>query len=323
MPVITVIGVTETFSGVVWAADAVLVTGATGAQGGAVVDALLAAGRPVRALVRNPDSAAARRLAERGVELRQGSFEDSEAVAAAVRGANGVFSMQLPPRPDAPDSEQRAARILVDSAVAAGVRAFVHTSVARADEHEQFIGWHEGRWWPLYWTSKAAANEAVRSSALTSWTILKPAFMMDNFVVPKANSMFPGLAAGEIVTAMRPETRLDLIAASDIGRVAAAALCAPERFDRQEIDLAAESSTMSEVAAAIAGVTNSPVSARHLEPHQAVAAGARQGVVESQVWASVEGYKVDLDRAARRGFDLRSFADWALEHESRFVVGDH
>ncbi len=315
--------VTETNRGAVQADGSVLVTGATGAQGGAVVDALLAAGRPVRALVRNPGSAAARRLAERGVQLRQGSFEDSEAVAAAVRGADGVFSMQPPPRPDAPDSEQRAAQILVDSAVAAGVRAFVHTSVARADEHEQFIGWREGRWWPLYWTSKAAANEAVRSSALTSWTILKPAFMMDNFVAPKANSMFPRLAFGEITTAMRPDTRLDLIAAADIGRVAAAALCDPEQFDHQEIDLAAESSTMSEVAAVIADVTNSPVSARHLDPDQAVAAGAHRGVVENQVWASVEGYKVDLDRAARRGFDLRSFADWAAEHESRFVVGAH
>jgi len=47
----------------------VLVTGATGNQGGAVVRALLKQGHQVRALTRNPASPAARRLAEQGVQI--------------------------------------------------------------------------------------------------------------------------------------------------------------------------------------------------------------------------------------------------------------
>ncbi|MET0698071.1 MAG: hypothetical protein ABWY93_00270 [Mycobacterium sp.] len=58
----------------------------------------------------------------------------------------------------------------------------------------------------------------------------------------------PTLASGRLATAYKPETRLDLIAAADVGRAAADAFECPERFHRQEIDLAAESLTMSEIA---------------------------------------------------------------------------
>ncbi|MCX4095691.1 NmrA family NAD(P)-binding protein [Nocardia sp. alder85J] len=299
----------------------VMVTGATGAQGGAAVDALLGAGRSVRALVRDPASEAAVRLAERGVQLCAGSFDDVDAVRTAVDGADGVFSMQLPPHPKDLDSERRAAETLVRAAEDANVRMFVHTSVARAGDHAQFAGWDENRWWQPYWTSKAAANDVVRSSSLERWVILKPAYMMDNFVPPKADLMFPQLAKGEITTAMAPETRLDLIAAADIGRVAAAAFADSAHFDRQEIDLAAESLTMSEVAAVLTQITGRTVRARHLDPEGAVAAGSSRGPVQNHQWLSAEGYRVDLSQMPRWGFHPVTFADWATEHASDLVVG--
>ncbi|MBS9376433.1 NmrA/HSCARG family protein [Rhodococcus sp. B50] len=300
---------------------AVLVTGATGAQGGAVVDALLAAGRPVRALVRDPESDAALALAQRGVRLHRGRFDDRDSLRAAVAGAEAVFSMQMPPHPKDPDQERRAAEHLVNAAVEAGVRTLVHTSVARADEHETFVGWDENRWWPPYWTGKAAANDLVRSSSLPHWVILKPAFMMDNFAPPKVAAMFPRLGDGEITTAMDADVRLDLIAASDIGRVAAAVFADPARFDRSEIPLAGEALTMAEVAAVLSETTGRTVRASHLSPADAVSAGTHSGVVQNQEWLTVEGYRVDPAIAARWGFELQTFAEWAAEHRSRLVVG--
>ncbi|MEU1994172.1 NmrA family NAD(P)-binding protein [Nocardia gamkensis] len=300
---------------------AVLVTGATGAQGGAVVEALLGAGRPVHVLVRNPESEAALALARRGVRLHLGSFDDKDALRAAVSGVEAMFSMQMPPHPKDPDREVRAAEHLVSAAVEAGVRTLVHTSVARADEHEQFVGWDEQRWWPLYWTSKAAANELVRSSSIPHWVILKPAFMMDNFMPPKVATMFPRLAEGKITTAMDPETRLDLIAASDIGRVAAAAFADPARFDRCEIPLAGEALTMSQVASVLSDITGATVEALHLSPADAKAAGIPGGVIQNQQWLTVEGYRVDPSISTRWGFELQKFADWAAEHQAQFVVG--
>jgi len=72
----------------------VMVTGATGRQGGAVTRHLLEAGFGVRALVRDPQTPRAGALAERGIELAQGDLENRDSIQRAVEGAYGVFSMQ-------------------------------------------------------------------------------------------------------------------------------------------------------------------------------------------------------------------------------------
>jgi uncharacterized protein YbjT (DUF2867 family) len=64
----------------------VLVTGATGKQGGAVVEALLIRGHQVRALTRNSASSAANRLREQGVEIAVGDFTDHDSLVRAARG---------------------------------------------------------------------------------------------------------------------------------------------------------------------------------------------------------------------------------------------
>ncbi|MDO7834410.1 NmrA family NAD(P)-binding protein [Sphingobium sp. HBC34] len=298
----------------------ILVTGATGMQGGATVDALLANGFTVRALVRDPQSASSSALAARGVELARGDFDDLASLDAAMHGVDGVFSMQLPPLPGDLDSEVRAGRNLVEAAKRAGVDMFVHTSVARAGDQEHFVGWAEGRWWPDYWNSKSAVNDLVRSAGFPHWTVLKPAFMMENFIPPKAAWMFPQLSQGFIGTAMAKGARLDLIAASDVGRFAAAAFADPDRFNGQDITLAAEALDMDAVAAIIAEVTGKAVVARHMTTEEAVSAGNHPGLVSSQEWASIEGYKVDLARAHAFGIPLERFADWARRHSEDFEI---
>src|SRR3979411_3171667 len=74
----------------------VLVTGATGKQGGAVVEALLTRGHQVRALTRNPASPAAIRLREQGVEIAVGDFTDHDSLVRAARGADAVYAMSTP-----------------------------------------------------------------------------------------------------------------------------------------------------------------------------------------------------------------------------------
>ncbi|MEE6174935.1 NmrA/HSCARG family protein [Mycobacterium sp. 050134] len=299
----------------------ILVTGATGAQGGAVVDALLAQGAEVRALVRNPSSASAAALAEAGVELVKGDFDDGDSLAEAASGAVGVFSVQMATSPKDLDGELRTGKLLIDAARRAGVGIFVHTSVARAGEERNFVGWDEKRWWPPYWEGKSAVNQAVKAAGFPHWVILKPAFMMDNFIPPKAAWLFPSLARGEIATALQSETRMDLIAAADVGRFAAAAFDDPKRWDRQEIDLAAVSLTMDEVASSISKATGRTVTARALPPEEAITAGNSALVTGSQEWANVEGYRVDLDRARSHGLTLESFAEWADRHRLDFELG--
>src|SRR5450432_3349250 len=74
----------------------VLVTGATGQQGGAVVQELLARGHQVRALTRNIASPAANRLRQQGVEIAIGDFTDHASLLRAARGVDAVYAMSTP-----------------------------------------------------------------------------------------------------------------------------------------------------------------------------------------------------------------------------------
>src|SRR5262245_50222283 len=205
-----------------------LVTGATGTQGGAVARAALAVGLEVVALVRQPQTPSAQALADEGIALAVGDMEDRAALAAACAGCTDVFSVQLAPLADA-DSERRQARNLIDAARDAGVETMVHTSVSGT-------GWRTG--YPdvdagvmrNYWDSKEDVEGMVRDAGFSAYTILKPAFMMENFIAPKSDWLFPHLRNGEILAATAADTAVALIAAADIGVAAVAALTDSQRF---------------------------------------------------------------------------------------------
>lgn len=83
-----------------------LVTGITGHVGGATARGLLAKGKQVRALVRDPQKAAA--WASQGVELIQGDFDDAASLAQALHGVEGAYLMMSPnwnPSPGFPEAK--------------------------------------------------------------------------------------------------------------------------------------------------------------------------------------------------------------------------
>jgi len=297
----------------------VLVTGATGAQGGATARALLGAGHRVRALVRDPRAAASQALSEAGAELATGDLESRVSMDAALAGAGAVFSVQVPDS-TGNDSERRHGVALIEAALHAGVQHFVHTSVCEAGRHTGFPRWGSGFWYQKYWTDKWDVEEAVRQAGFPLWTVLRPAFMMDNFAEPKSRFMFPQLRQGRIVSALLPQTRMQLIAAEDVGALARAAIEQPTRFDRQNIDLAAEALTMGEVAATLSKVLGHSVSAQAVSADEAVAAGLHGGWVRSQEWTNEVGYRADLDAARAHGVALTPFARWVDQHRDAIVI---
>ena len=299
--------------------DAILVSGATGAQGGAVVRALLARKRAVRALVRNPRSPSALALREAGAELVTGDMEDPASLAAAMQGAAGVFSVQVPDTLGN-DSERRHGMALVRAARSAGVGHFVHTSVSGTVQRTTFPRWASGYWSQKYWNDKWEVEEAVRSAGFAAWTVLRPAFLMDNFARPKAARMFPHLAQGEIATALQAHTRMQLIAADDVGAFAACAFDAPGSFAGHSIDLAAQALTMGEVAQTLAAVVGRSIAATALTPEQAVARGLHQGWVRSQEWSNEVGYQADIEGLARWHVPLTSFEGWAHRHRGSIDI---
>ncbi|MFC7331010.1 NmrA/HSCARG family protein [Marinactinospora rubrisoli] len=295
----------------------VLVTGATGRQGGATARALLAAGVPVRALVRDPATDRARAVAALGAELVTGDLHDRESVIRAADGVRAVFSVQMPAfTADGPDFDGEVAQgvNLVEGAKAAGVPQFVHTSVSGAGQHTGTPGWAEGRWEFLRPTmsAKAAIQDRVREAGFAHWTLLKPGFFMDNFL-PSLRYLFPRGIEGGLVTPLRPETRLSLVAVSDIGTAAAAAIAAPERFDGVELELASDYLSMTEIAEILSRTLGRDLPAPDMTEEQAVAVGM-PAMGRSHLWLNAAGQPARPHYARDLGIPLTTFEEWARTH---------
>lgn len=294
----------------------VLVTGATGKQGGATARALRAAGLPVRALVRDPGSDRAEAVEALGAELVTGDLHDRDSVIRAATGARAVFSVQMPAlTADGFDFEGEVAQgvNLIEGARAAGVPQFVHTSVTGAGRHTEVPGWAEGRWAiEAALTAKTAIQDRVRTAGFPRWTLLKPGTFMENFL-PSAGFLFPRGVEGGLVSVLNPGTRLSLVAAADIGRAAAAAVAAPERFDRVELELASDYLSMTEIAEVLSRVLGTRLSAPDMTAEQALAAGMPPMGV-SHEWLNVAGQPGRPQYARDLGIPLTGFEEWALAH---------
>ncbi|MFI2712177.1 NmrA/HSCARG family protein, partial [Micromonospora sp. NPDC018662] len=212
----------------------ILVTGATGTQGGATVRALLDRGRPVRALVRDPDGDAARALAARGVSLARGDLTDPASLRAAMAGVHGVFSVQTFMAPGGLGAEVRQGRAVADAAAATGVRHVVYSSVGGADRSSG-VPHFESKW---------AIERHLRRVGVPT-TVVRPTFFMDNFL-----GFGPEVVDGALVVrlALAPSTRVQLVAAEDIGRLAATAFDEPDEFVGRAIELAGDELTGPEMA---------------------------------------------------------------------------
>ncbi|ATY13751.1 NmrA/HSCARG family protein [Amycolatopsis sp. AA4] len=288
----------------------VLVVGATGQQGGATARELLAAGVPVRALVRDPVSDRAKAVEASGAELVVGDLHDRDSLARAVKGVRAVFSVQMPdlsgPEPDFAGEVTQAVN-LVEAAKEAGVPQFVHTSVSGAG----LPGRIDERWAFLTpgMEAKATIQDRVRAAGFPRWTLLKPGFFMENFL-PSARYVFPRGIEGGLVTILRPETQLSLAAVRDIGRAAAAAIAEPERFDRVELELASDCRSMAEIAPILSRVLGVPLAVPDMTEEEALAAGMpAMGFSHKMLNAIGQPARPEFARAL--GIPLTSFEEWA------------
>lgn len=206
----------------------ILVTGATGRQGGAVVRQLLYQGYRVFALTRNPDSPAAHALESLGAKLALGDFEDTVSLEAAMRRVDTVFAMATPYEAGL-DAEVRHGMNMVDAARRAGVRHFIYSSVAGAD---QLTG-------VPHFDSKHEVERYVRNSNLP-YTIIGPTFFMENFISPPVRE---SLESGVLSLALPPMRGLQMVALEDLARFVALVVSLPEDFYGERIDVASDEVT--------------------------------------------------------------------------------
>ncbi|MEU9336435.1 NmrA/HSCARG family protein [Streptomyces sp. NPDC048290] len=292
--------------------EIVLVTGATGQQGGATARALLAAGVPVRALVRDPRSEPAQAIEALGADLVRADLGDRASLGPAVEGVRAVFSVQMPPMSETGvdfASELAQAINLIDVAKAAGVRQFVQSSTSGVGDHTRAAGWAEGRWAAMadYFHTKQAIMEAVRGAGFARWTVIKPAFFMENLPL-----LAPKGPRGGLLTVLKPDTELALVAVRDIGTAAAHALRDPDRFHQVELELAGDLRTMEQIVQTLSAAWGVPVTAPSMNVAEALDAGMPKWGAGHE-WNNVVLQPARPEFAQELGIALTTFAEWADE----------
>jgi len=212
----------------------ILITGATGNQGGATLHNLRGKGFTLRALTRKPETDKARALANNGVEVVQGDLNDAESLKQALTDVWGVYAVQNTWEAGVEGEEEQGKR-LAELAKAAGVEHYVYASVGSA---------HRETGIP-HFENKSRVEDTVRSLGFASTVILRPVFFMENLLSPWF------LNGDKLVSAMAPETRLQMIAVEDIGTFGALAFTRAVELNGRELDLAGDAVTLPEAAATI------------------------------------------------------------------------
>lgn len=280
----------------------ILVTGATGKQGGAVLRHLREKNFSVRALTRDPAKAEARALVGRGTEVVRGDQEDPTSLTRAMEGVDGVYSVQSHAEAGV-EAEIRQGMHAADAAKRARIEHFVYSSVAAAD-HNTGIP---------HFDSKYTIEQHLRTTGL-HYTIFRPAFFMENWL-----GMREQLQEGALRLPLRPETTLQMIAVDDIGAAVTMAFTHPRHWDGRAVELAGDELSMSELAASFGRMLGREVRYEQVPWEQFE---QHMGPEMTKMWRMYEngGFGVDLQALRQEMANLMTFERWLQSKWTRHLT---
>jgi uncharacterized protein YbjT (DUF2867 family) len=199
----------------------IAVVGATGAQGGGLVRAILAdpsGGFAARALTRDPNSAKAKELAKLGAEVVAADVDDVESLRKAFAGAHGAFCVTFFWDHFSPEKELAEARAMAQAAKDAGVKHVVWSTLEDTRKwvplDDPRMPTLQGKYKVPHFDAKGEANGVFAALGVPT-TFLNTSFYWDNlihfgmgpkkgtdgrltFVLPMADKKLPGIAAEDI-----------------------------------------------------------------------------------------------------------------------------
>ena len=274
----------------------IVVTGATGKQGGAVARSLLDRGFQVRGLTRNPQKPEVQTLADQGAEVVQGDMEDRSAMDRALEGAYGVFSVQNYGETGY-DGEVQQGKTVADAAKAAGVEHLVYSSVGSA--HRQTgLSHFESKW---------EVEEYVRDIGLP-YTILRPVFFMQNWEM-----MREMILGGTLAQPLDPDKPFQQVAVEDVGAFAAIAFENPDRWIGREVDLAGDEQSMTEIAETFGRVIGREVSYYQVPWDQFEEQMGEEATLNIR-WINDVGYEADIAALQQEYPELTTFERYLRSH---------
>lgn len=282
----------------------VLVTGATGTQGGGVARQLLERGHAVRALTRKPTGAPARALAALGAEIVTADLADRGAVDAAMKGVDAVFSVATPFELGVAVETQHG--ITVADAAKAANAFLVYSSVANADRQTQIP----------HFDSKFAVEQHIRAN-LADAAIIAPVYFMENVRFSQAQ-----LRENVYPSPLSPDRALAQIASEDIASAAVAVFEDPARYAGKRYDLGGDELTGEASVRILSEVLNRKLVYVKL-PLDVIRQAMGEDGVAMYSWFERVGYTVDRGALARDFADVRwtSFESWARAFDWKVLLG--
>ena len=271
--------------------------GATGRLGGPLADSLIDRGHRVRALTRDPGSAAADRLRRRGAHIVAGDLDDPPSLHRAAAGADAVFVLSTPHHGTGPAAEARQAISLADAAVAAGAGYLVYASAAGA---------LQARGVPML-DSKRRVEEHLATLPVPH-AVLAPAYFMDNLDYPWNRTV---LRAGQWPIPLPPDRRVQLIPAIDMARFAALVIEQPGDFAGRRIELASDEVTGPEAARILSGILHRPIT------HPQAIPAPLAPMAPFFRWLAGAGFHADIQQLPTHHPEIgwHSLRHWAAEHD--------
>jgi len=290
------------------ALSAILVTGASGQVGGALVEELVRRGAKTRAMVRTEEQAIG--LAARGVEAAVADLERPETLPGALDGVDRAFLMS---RDDPMQPEMEGA--FVEAAARAGVGRIVKLSASGAGSDN-----------PVGLMCRHARAERTLAESRLEHTVLRPQLYMQNFLI-----FGPSIAAEGRFSAPMGARRFALLDLRDVARVAAAALMEEGHAGAAYVVSGPEALSYGDAAETIGAAIGKEVAYEPAEPQAFRGAlVAERGLPrwradELAFIASAygEGEGESVTDAVRRvvGAEPRTFAEFAKEHAEHFAGG--
>lgn len=270
----------------------VVISGATGQQGGATARALAGKGFSIRALTRNPGGDAAKALAAQGVEVVKADLDDEASLREALKGAWGAYAVQNTWTAGVEGEEAQGHRFAT-IAKQAGVEHYVYASVASADRLTGIP----------HFDNKARVEDTIRGLNFPSYSIVRPVFFMENLPSPWF------LNGDQLVSALDSTTTLQMIAVKDIGQYGALAFT-DARFKNLELDIAGDAVTLPEAAKIVGEALGKPLQYLQI-PISEVRKNSEDFALMLE-WFDRVGYDADIAGTAKHyGVKPTTLREWA------------
>ena len=255
----------------------ILVSGATGNQGGAVASALLKSGHRVRALTRNLESTRAKALALAGAEVVAGDMNDNDSIRTAMRAVD-TFYLMGSPFEGGVDAETEQGMRLATLARDEGIGHLVYGSVASADRATAIP----------HFDSKFRVEQHIQSLGV-NYSVSAPVYFMDNLIAPWS---IDALKFGKIEMAMPPDVLLQQISVQNIGEFVASLVGRREAVFGKRYDIAADELTGDAMSKAVGRKMNREIEYKVVPIDTMKQQDADMGRMFE--WFTETGYSVDL-----------------------------